>query len=203
LLLQADGRGRLEKWAMGIESRAGGPFLVAARILPYRDLALPLASWRRASRWRAVLQTRRISLAWIARERLQLGRPNSGVSGLAGPSVTRSSPRALSPGRSWMSCARPKRSWPRPARPRGFLLHATSGDGPLEPRPAVLHTHPLPIVRGSGASTAISRRRRRPCAPPQRTTGRGSNRRCNASQGSCSIRWGTKSSPAWSPVRVR
>src|SRR6267378_5711724 len=67
LLLQADGRGRLEKWAMGGLSLAQVvPFLVAPRILPYRDLALPLGLVAACLTMAAVLQTRRISLAWIA-----------------------------------------------------------------------------------------------------------------------------------------
>ena len=152
LLLQADGRGRLEKWAMGGLSLAQVvPFLVAPRILPYRDLALPLGLVAACLTMAAVLQTRRISLAWIAAS------ASSSVALIlvclawAGPSVDAIvSTRALS--REILDELRPSETlMASPLLARGVFYYTRRPVTVLSSRARPFYTpHPLPIVRGSG-----------------------------------------------------
>jgi 4-amino-4-deoxy-L-arabinose transferase-like glycosyltransferase len=151
LLLGPDGRGRLERWAMGVLGLAQVvPFLVAPRMLPYRDLAWPLGLVAGCLLIALVLQTRHISLAWIAAS------VSSSIVLLlvclawAGPSVDAIvSSRALS--RGILADLRPSDTlMASPQLARGVSYYTRRPVTVLSGRAHPFYTpHPLPIVNGS------------------------------------------------------
>ena len=151
LLLLAEGRGRLEKWAMaGLGLAQVVPFLVAPRMLPYPGLAWPLGLVAVFLTIALVLQTRRISLSWIAA---------TGFSSIvlivvclawAGPSVDAIvSARSLS--RKVLAELRPSETlMASPLLARGVTYYTERPVTVLSNRARPFYTsHPLPIVRGS------------------------------------------------------
>jgi hypothetical protein len=150
LLLRAEGRSRPEAWVMGALGLAQVvPFVVGPRMLPYRVLALPLGLVAGCLTIALVLQTRRISLAWIAAS------ASSSIVLLlvclawAGPSVdailsTRSLSREilgeLQPSETLMTS---------PLLARGVFYYTRRPVTVLSDRTRPFFTpHPLPIVNG-------------------------------------------------------
>jgi len=151
LLLQADDRGQLTKWAMGGLSLAQVvPFLVAPRMPPYSVLAWPLGFVAACLTIALVLQMRRISLTWIAAS------ASSSIVLLlvcltwAGPSVDAIvSTRSLS--REIRDKLRPSETlMASPLLARGVSYYTRQPVTVLSDRARPFYSpHPLPIVRGS------------------------------------------------------
>jgi 4-amino-4-deoxy-L-arabinose transferase-like glycosyltransferase len=151
LLLRTDGRGRLERWVMGALGLAQAvPFLVAPRMPPYRSLAWPLGLVAACLLIALVLQTRRVSVAWIAAS------ASSSIVLLlvcltwAGPSVDAIvSTRSLS--REILGELRPSETlMTSPLLARGVSYYTRRPVMVLSDRPRPFYTpHPLPIISGS------------------------------------------------------
>ena len=151
LLLLADGRSRVERWAMaGLGLAQVVPFLVAPRLLPYRQLAGPLAVVAGCLTIALILQTRRISLTWI------VASASSSIVLLlvcltfAGPSVDAIvSTRSLS--REILDELRPSETlMASPLLARGVTYYTRRPVAVLSERARPFYTpHPLPLVSGS------------------------------------------------------
>jgi 4-amino-4-deoxy-L-arabinose transferase-like glycosyltransferase len=160
LLLRAEGRSRPETWVMGALGLAQVvPFIVAPRIPPYHLLAFPLGLVAACLAIALVLQTRRISLGWIAAS------ASSSIVLLvvcltwAGPSVDAIlSSRSLS--REIMGELRPSETlMASPLLARGVFYYTRRPVTVLSDRARPFYTpHPLPIVNGfRGLDTYLDR----------------------------------------------
>jgi len=151
LLLGADGRSRAEKWAMGTLGLAQVvPFLVAPHISPYRDLAWPLGVVAACLLTALILQTRRISPAWIAASASSTIVLLLVCLAWAGPSVDAIvSTRSLS--REILGEMRPSETLlASPLLVRGVTYYTRRPVSVLTDRAQPFYTpHPLPIVSGS------------------------------------------------------
>jgi len=152
LLLQTDGRGRLEKWAMGgLGVAQAVPFLVAPQFLPSRGLAWPLGLVAACLMTAAILQVRRISPAWIAASASSSLVLILVCLGWVGPSVDAIvSTRALS--REILGELRPSETlMASPLLARGVFYYTRRPVTVLSNRARPFFTpHPLPVVHGSG-----------------------------------------------------
>jgi len=152
LLLQADGRGRVAKWAMvGLGFAQVVPFLVAPRILPYPNLAWPLGLVAACLTIALIFQVRRISPAWIAASASSSAALIFVCLAWVGPSVDAIvSTRALS--REILGELRPSETlMASPLLARGVFYYTRRPVTVLSNRARPFFTpHPLPVVHGSG-----------------------------------------------------
>jgi len=171
LLLRADGRGRVERWAMGALSVAQIiPFLVGPRFVPFGALAWPLGFVAVCLAIALILQTRRLSPAWIA------ATASSSIVLLvvcltwAGPSVDAIvSARSLS--REILGGLSPTETiMASPLLARGVSYYTRRPVSVLSDRAQPFYTpHPLPIVSGSrGLDQYLERAGSAVCATSRR-----------------------------------